>query len=66
MDTTLLIFACSALGAAAVLCVVVAIVAFGAGKTLDRVTVVVETRQKDGHDLKVSAMTLIAQAGDFM
>ncbi|MBK6292583.1 MAG: hypothetical protein IPH85_07660 [Ignavibacteria bacterium] len=66
MDTTLLIFACSALGAAAVLCVVVAIVAFRAGKNLDRVTVVVEAMQKDVHDLKVSAMPIIEKAGVFL
>ncbi len=66
MDTTLLIFACSALGAAAVLCVVVAMVAFRAVKNLDRVTVVVEAMQKDIHDLKINAMPVIEKAGVFL
>lgn len=65
MDTTLLIFACSALGAAAVLCIVVAVVAFRAGKNLDRVTVVVEAMQKDVHHLTTNAMPILEKAGTF-
>lgn len=65
MDTTLLIFACSALGAAAVLCIVVAVVALRAGKNLDRVTVVVESMQKDVHDLRVSVTPIIEKAAVF-
>ncbi|MCX6139964.1 MAG: hypothetical protein NTX15_03910 [Candidatus Kapabacteria bacterium] len=63
MDTTLLIFACLALGAAAVLFAVIAIVAVNAGKNLNRVTAVVELMQKDVHELRVSSTPVFEKAG---
>ena len=63
MDTTLLIFICIALASATILFVVCAQLAMKAGKNLDRMTVVVELIQRDVHELKVSAKTVIEKAG---
>ncbi len=66
MDPTLLLFACIALGAAAVFFVVLAIVAMKAGRDLDRMTTVVEAMRADVGELKAATLPVITKAGEVL
>jgi uncharacterized protein YoxC len=66
MDSTLLIFACVALGAVAVLCVTLAIVALQAGKNLGRLTTTMEAVGNDVSEIKSQAIPLIEKATTVM
>lgn len=59
MDSILLVFLCLALGAAAILCGVIATVVLRIGKNLHRVTLVVEAVQKDVNILMLGSLPLI-------
>lgn len=66
MDQTLIIFGSVALGAVAVLCVTLAIVALRVGKNLERITVTMETMGNDVTQLRERAVPLIDEATTVM
>ena len=66
MDSTLLIFACVALGAVAVLCITLAVVAVQAGKNMQRLTSTMEAVGRDVSEIKTETIPLIARTSDVM
>jgi len=66
MDPTLLIFACIALGAVAVLCVTLAFVAVRAGKNLQQMVGTIDSMAKDVSEIKDESIPLIVQATEVL
>jgi len=62
MDSTLVIFGSIALGACAVLCVTLAIVAVRASKNLDRITTTLEQMGNDVSEIREQAVPLIDES----
>lgn len=63
MDSTLVVFACVALGAVAGLCLVGISAVIKAGRNLDRITGVVETMQRDVSELKTHTIPVLLKTG---